>query len=296
LAAWELLGYLGLAALCLLVGSVVVLLGVAAFGAPARAVHTPAVVGHRAHEGPNENTLQALRFDARHHVRFETDTWVLKDGTSVIVHDVNGCRTVDHDTYPAGVPCTTKWRDLTTAQFDVLRTKGDDPQPLPHLEEWIRVAGQLHVRGMIEVKWVPRDPAQVMSWVRAYDAPVTFYGAPHLWNGRCLQTSMTAMRAAGARVGLKASGPCGSSVSVADAATFGYRYIIGPVTAEGVAAAHGYGMRVGNFNSGRPKTWRQLRDLGADFILTPTPLRTKRWLHDHTHPAATLHDTEESHD
>jgi glycerophosphoryl diester phosphodiesterase len=87
------------------------------------------------------------------------------------------------------------------------------------------------------------------------------------------------MRDAGAVIGLKMTGPCADAVSLPDAATFGYSYVIGRIGEPGfIDTAHSLGLKAGNFNSGRPKTWRQLRDMGADYILTPTPVRTKRWL------------------
>jgi glycerophosphoryl diester phosphodiesterase len=246
----------------------------------AASLHNPVVVGHRAHETADENTLQALRFDAKHGVQFETDTWVTEDGVSIIVHDSDGCRTIDHSTYPPGVACTTKWRDLTYAQVEQMRTKLG--HKIPTIWDWIEVAGRRQVAGMIEVKWIPHNPAGVMRYVRMFNAPVSFYLTPKSYNGKCIQASAQKMRDAGAVIGLKMTGPCADAVSLRDAATFGYSYVIGRIGEPGfIDTAHSLGLKVGNFNSGRPKTWRQLRDMGADYILTPTPVATKRWLASH---------------
>jgi hypothetical protein len=244
------------------------------------------VVGHRGRQGPrtgtNENTLRALRSDRHHGVRFETDVWNLaaRDGTPnagppAIFHDSTLGRVVSSESLAAtGLTSSTYIGDVTRQQFSQLRTKGGQPLPLAHA--WINHAGKWHVRGLMEIKYAPQHPERFARWVREARAGVTVYASPHLYDGVCHQTAMTELRDAGLKVGLKVSRTC--PVSLSDAAAFGYRVVVGPVTASYVEQAHALGLRVGNYDSGRVSMWIDLINAGADFIIAPHPAVLQQWL------------------
>lgn len=243
---------------------------------------TVMILGHRGIGGMYENTLAALKRDAKLGVRFESDTWRLAsaDGTpdagpSVVIHDPTLRRTVDpiclRDLSP-----DTKIGQVTPAQWRTLCNWAG--QPLPTLHQWIRKAARLGVPGIMEVKYLPRDLEQVAGWVAATGAKISFYVSPHKFQGVCNQSSATALMDAGLSVGLKVSSVC--PVSLQEAADMGYKYVIGGAVRDPayVAQAHALGLRVGNYNSRRVATWTQLIDAGVDMIIASHPKRLKDWL------------------
>jgi len=240
------------------------------------------ILGHRGIQNANEDTLAALRRDAELGVGFESDTWRLAaaDGTpnagpSVVIHDQTLARTVDPSCLGDLSP-DTEVGHVTLRQWRQLCSRGGEH--LPTLRQWIRNAGRLGVDGIMEIKWAPADAAKVARWVRASGADISFYAAPHLYQGTCYQTAATAMQAAGMPVGLKANPDC--PVSLQEAADLHYGYVIGGPAKDPayVQEGHDLGLLIGNYNSGSVLTWTELVDAGADIIIAPHPQLLQAWL------------------
>jgi glycerophosphoryl diester phosphodiesterase len=240
------------------------------------------IYGHRAIGNANENTLAALKRDAKLKVRFESDTWRLAaaDGTpnagpSVVIHDPTLRRTVDPACLGSLSP-DTRVGQVTLAQWKTLCNRTGEP--LPTLRQWIRKAGRWGVPGIMEVKYLPRDLAQIADWIATSGAKISFYVSPHKYHGVCNQNSAAALSAAGLTVGLKVSSAC--PVSLEDAAALGYDFVIGGDAADPVyvAQAHALGLRIGNYNSRRVATWTRLVDAGVDMIIAARPKRLRDWL------------------
>lgn len=239
------------------------------------------VYGHRAKEGLNENTIKALRYDHRHNVGFETDTWRLRGpdgpmtGISVIFHDGPLGRVVSADSIAAaGLTPETDIFDVTWAQFQILRTKGGEP--LPTLHQWIRKAGEWHVPGFIEIKHDEIDPVQAAGWKRQYHAPVSFYGIPDCdANGNLIRNPLLDL---GMKVGVKyESGTC--KPSPAEMAAEGYTYVthFNNQIAKNVARLHRWGLLAGGFALDET-VWKAVVEARVDFIIAPDPVEVKRWL------------------
>jgi glycerophosphoryl diester phosphodiesterase len=240
------------------------------------------VLGHRAVQNVNEDTLVALKRDAKLGVRFEADTWRLAaaDGTpnagpSVVIHDPTLRRTVD----PAclgDLDPDTRIGEVTPAQWKTLCNRAGDP--LPTLHQWIRKAARWGVPGIMEIKYRPGDLDQLAAWVTETGARVSFYATPHKYDGVCNQSTATDLEAAGLTVGLKVSYVC--PVTLEDAADIGYDYVIGKEAKDPtyVAQAHVLGLRVGNYDSRRPRAWKALIDARADMIIAANPKQLRDWL------------------
>lgn len=238
---------------------------------------TVQVFGHRGRHwrhATNENTLLAFDQDRKLHTSFEADAWVLADGRAVVFHDQTLGRVVDPFSMPAGVSSHTKITDLTTAQFRQLRTKGG--QPLLTLKHLIRFAGRRGVSGMIENKYALLDPAQVSGWIKQFHAPVVIYQTPKCHEG---QPDRPTFLDYGIAVGAKYLGSCMPTPEQLAAA--GFTFVItreDQITAAYVDAAHAAGLKVGNFDSGKPDVWARLVSAGADYLLAPHPGKARAWL------------------
>jgi glycerophosphoryl diester phosphodiesterase len=245
-------------------------------------------MGHRTEEGSNENTLLALRHVASYgNAWFETDQWNLASdsgvpnaGQPVIFHDPTLGRVVsDACLKKAGLTKDTHINTVTMAQFKLLCTKGGEP--LPTLKQYIDLAGQLQVHGIIEVKYVPNSPSTVASWVNQANAPVSFYAAPQYQNGKCYQTAMTKMKQVGMTVGLKnRSQYC--PMSLAQIASFGYAFettTTAVATASYVQNAHDLGIKVGVPASTDNSFRATLVDRHIDYLLSNDPKNLECWLH-----------------
>jgi len=240
------------------------------------------MLGHRGVQNIDEDTLVALRRDAKLGVRFEADTWRLAspDGTpnagpSVVIHDPTLRRTVD-PTCLGDLSPDTKVGEVTPAQWKTLCNRAGDR--LPTLRQWIVKAAKWGVPGIMEIKYLPVDPAEVADWVTSSGAHVSFYVSPHKYKGVCNQNSAAAMKAVGMVIGLKVSHKC--PVSLQDAADMGYSYAIGGDVEDPtyVEEAHALGLRVGNYNSRHIAAWTRLVDAGADMIIASHPKRLRDWL------------------
>lgn len=237
------------------------------------------VFGHRGQGGNNENTLPAFQQDEAVGSGFESDGWVLKDGTPVIFHDERFCRVVDKATLPRGVDCNTLITDVNLTQFRQMRTLGG--QPLVTVKRLIRFAGRHHVPGMIENKVRPDysglPAALVAGWIHKYNAQVSIYQTPKP-DGKDVKTPEFVNY--GVPVGAKYLGDF--HPSPADMAAAGYSFVIGPTAMFTTAynnEAHEAGIKTGNYDSGQSEVWTQLVSTGADYILAPHPGRAERWLH-----------------
>lgn len=246
---------------------------------PDRRCYKIHVLGHRAKGGDNENTLQALAKDGEVGSGYETDAWQLRTGPPVVFHDEYPCRVVDKNTLPAGTSCKTPIYNFTLAQFRVLRTKGDDPQPLPTLQEWLKFAGQHHIPGIIEKKvraGVPTlEAAQVTAYVEHWHADASIYEVPKCDKDGVINTDMDDF---GLKVGVKNLGGCRPSVE--DMANAGYSFIItalANITRSYVVEVHHYGMLIGNYDSGQHETWAALAQAGADISIVPKPGKAMTW-------------------
>ncbi len=245
-------------------------------------------MGHRTEEGSNENTLLALRHIASYgHAWFEADQWNLASdggvpsaGKPVIFHDPTLGRVVsDACLKKAGLTKNTHINTVTRAQFKLLCTKGGEP--LPTLKQYIDLAGQLHVHGIIEVKEVPNSPSKVARWVNQANAPVRFYAMPQYQDGKCYQTAMTKMKQVGMKIGLKnRSQYC--PMSLAQIASFGYAFDItttAMATSSYVHNAHHLGIKVGVADSTDNSFRATLVDRHINYLLSNVPKNLECWLH-----------------
>lgn len=242
------------------------------------------VYGHRGRqwtrEATNENTMVA--FDAARAAGsgVETDGWVLADGTPVIFHDDELCRVVDPATLPAGMDCHTPITDLTLPEFRALRMNGGAPGVT--VKALIRWSGRYGVPVMLENKVRPGNPGlppeTVAAWIHHWRAPVAVYETPKRVgpDGHIAHPELAAY---GIRVGAKYLGAAAPSrEELADA---GFSFTITStemLSRDYVVGAHHYGTEVGNFDSGQVDVWTQLVNAGVDYILSPHPGRTERWL------------------
>jgi len=238
---------------------------------------TITILGHRGIQGPkaatNENTIWALRKDRDKHVGFETDAWVIKDGTAVIFHDKRLCRVVDRSTLPAGVTCQTPITDLVLSQFQQLRTLGG--QPLSTVQRWLRKAGEWGVFGIIENKYTMLNAPGVAAMIEHYHANVAIYQTPKCGPHGLIHAEFVDY---GVPTGAKYLGACKPTVE--EMANGGYSFVItggARITPAYVDEVHHYGMKIGNFDSGDPIVWTQLVNSKADYIIAPHPSRTNHW-------------------
>ena len=247
------------------------------------AIPNPAVVGHRAKEGPNENTLVALRWDAAHHTMCETDTWRIADaqgnpdhGISVIFHDKTiGRMTTPESRAAAGLTKSTPISTVEWWQFQLLRTPGGEP--LPTLGEWLQEAADLHVQCMVEVKWGLSDPETAVR--KAELSGSSFYQRGQQ-DADCSFASLDRLQTLGAVVGVKVSAKCPMPPKAAAAG--GYSYVTlyqSAITPTSVAAYHAVGVDVSNMSVGNnPAVWQELVDARVDYIITSKPGALWKWL------------------
>jgi glycerophosphoryl diester phosphodiesterase len=252
------------------------------------------VLGHRCRHYPashnNENTLEALERAWRKGVGCESDTTRIAadDGTphrgvNVIFHDMDRLtrNTTAESRAEAGVPDDAVIGEVTLAQFRILRTTGGER--MPTLKRFVRFASRHRVPTMIELKWVPADPAEVAGWVRRFGGEryVSFYQRPLTASGPhpCSLSGARALIAQGLTVGVKGNQGCDLDPAVLAADGFSFLVVhTREITPASVQAAHRAGLRIGNSNSKWPSQWRKLVRTGADFAIAPRPAALKRWL------------------
>jgi hypothetical protein len=192
----------------------------------------------------------------------------------VIFHDDRLGRVVDHDSLARnGLTPETTVGQVTWGTWQKLVTKGGEH--LTDLQTWLKKMGRWHVPCMIEVKYLPVNPAQVVGWVSKYHAPASFYALPiH----DCGQHAMSVMKAAGARIGLKYNHRCPMSPS--QIASFGYDYVItsADMSRKYVNSLHSVGVEIGCYNARIEKLWPRMVDAGYDRMIVPRPGKAERWL------------------
>jgi glycerophosphoryl diester phosphodiesterase len=210
----------------------------------------------------------------------ETDGWLLADGTPVIFHDDQLCRVVDPATLPAGRSCHIRITSLTLPQFRALRMNGGAPGVT--VKALVRWSGRHHVPVMLENKkrlgYAGLPPATVAGWIHHWNAPVSVYETPKRV-GPDHHLAHPAFATYGIRTGVKYLGAAHPTPAEIDQAGFSFTITSTEMlTRSYVVTAHHYGTEVGNYNSGQAEVWARLVNAGVDYILSPHPGRTERWL------------------
>lgn len=180
--------------------------GVVGIAAPATAVPGSNLIGHRcrnyAPDTTNENTVAALFAIRRvERVWCEVDAWTIADGTVIIWHDATWRRVADHSTLPAGVLPGSNVVDATWQQVRQIRTKGG--QPVARLGQMIDASAEYRVPLLVEIKNEIDSPTTWVARATERGARVDYYKT---WEPGCRTSALDAMRAAGARIGLKLGG------------------------------------------------------------------------------------------
>jgi glycerophosphoryl diester phosphodiesterase len=233
----------------------------------------PQVIGHRG-TPEDENTLRGLRDAANAGASgVEFDVWWTQDGVPVLSHDPTVDRTTTGHGPVAG---------MTSAQVRALRTKRGEP--VPTLEEALRVTVERRLTAMVELKPTP-TPSQLrslLSVIRATGAAP--YVVVHSFNAdavKAVRQAAPELRTALTHQKTKISG--------AEAARYGTSLNVSRflVTPDAVQDWHSAGLKVYVWTANWPPAWEKAKAAGVDAVLTDRVRPYMEWARTACDPATT---------